>query len=63
MGTIEGLPRIPTYSPSIDQAERDLVNALEGHLRGLMDQEATRLQLDEFPTMSTLRLYIWSSLV
>ena len=36
---------------SVEQAERDLVNVLEEHLRGLMDPGASRIHPDEFPTV------------
>jgi hypothetical protein len=56
LGIVEGFPQILTHSTSIGQAERDLVNALEAHLLSLMDHEATRLELDDFPTVRLTRL-------
>jgi hypothetical protein len=47
-----------THSVSQEQAERDLVNALERHLARLMDHEETRLQPDGFPTVQLVRLYL-----
>ena len=58
LGIVEGFPQIMAHSTSVEQAERDLVNALEEHLRRLMDQEATRLQLDEYPTVHVDRLHL-----
>lgn len=45
-----------THSTSIEQAEIDLTNALIEHLRRLQDYEVTRLELDDFPTVSAFRL-------
>jgi hypothetical protein len=58
LGIVEGFPQIMTHSASIQQAENDLVNALEEHLRRMMDFEATRLQLDDYPTTRLVRLTI-----
>ena len=53
---IERFPETLVHARTVEQVERGLVNALEGHLRGLMDQEATRLELDDFPTLRVVRL-------
>ena len=58
LGIVEGFPEILVHARTIEQAERDLVNALEEQLRGLMDEEATRIQLDEFPTVRVLGLHL-----
>ena len=58
LGIVEGFPQILTCSTSVEQTERDLVNALEEHLRRLMDHEATRIQLDEFPTAQSVRVHL-----
>ena len=58
LGIVEGFPEILVHARTVEQAERDLVNALEEHLSGLMDHEATRLQLDEFPTIRAVKLLI-----
>lgn len=42
----------------VDQAERDLMNALEEHFRWLMNYVATRLQLDDLPTVRSSRLVL-----
>ena len=62
LGIVEGFPEILVHARTVEQAERDLVNALEGHLRGLMDQDATRLEQDEFPTVRTARLRLCPTL-
>ena len=56
LGIVEGFPEILVHARTVEQTERDLVNALEGHLRGLMDHEATRLQLDESVTVRLVRV-------
>ena len=56
LGIVEGFPEILVHARTVEQAERDLVNALEEHLLGLMDQEATRIQLDDYPTARIVRL-------
>ena len=56
LGVVEGFPEILVCSTNVAQVERDLVNALEGHLSRLMDHEATRIQLDDFPTVRVARL-------
>jgi predicted RNase H-like HicB family nuclease len=58
LGIVEGFPEILMHATTVEQAERDLVNALEEHLRRLMDQEATRIQLDDFPTVRVSRLLV-----
>ena len=58
LGMVEGFPEILVQARTVEQVERDLVNALEEHLSGLMDHEATRLQLDELPTIRAVKLLI-----
>jgi len=56
LGIIEGFPGILVQATTVEQTERYLVNAFEEHLQRRMDHEATRLPLDDFPTVSALRL-------
>lgn len=58
LGIVEGFPHVLVHATTIELAERNLVNALEEHLRRLMDNEATRIQLDDYPTVhvTSLRL-------
>ena len=56
LGIAEGLPDILVHAATLQDAERDLVNALENHLSRLMDYEGTRIQLDDFPTVRVVRL-------
>ena len=58
LGIVEGFPEILVHATTVEQAERDLVNALEEHLRRLTDHEATRVQLDDYPTVHTDRLIL-----
>ena len=58
LGIVEGFPEVMVHATSAPQAEADLVRALDAHLEGLQDHEATRLELDDFPTVQIARLYI-----
>ena len=58
LGIVEGFPEILVHATTVEQAERDIVNALEDHLRRLMDHEATRIDWDDFPTVRSLRVYV-----
>lgn len=58
LGIVEGFPEILVHATTVEQAERHLVNALEGHLARLMNLEATRLQLDDFQTVRVSRLWL-----
>lgn len=49
LGIVEGFPEILVHAMTAEQAERDLVNALSDHLKGLQDSEPTHLQHDDFP--------------
>lgn len=63
LGIVEGFPEILVYATTVEQAERDLVKTLEEHLNRLMDHDATRLQLDDFPTVRVVRLTLGPTLV
>ena len=56
LGIVEGVPQILIHSVSIEQAENALTNALIEHLKRLQDQEATLLELDDYPTVRMYRL-------
>lgn len=56
LGIAEGFPGVLVHATTVEQVERDLMYALEAHLQQLMDHEATRLQLDDFPTVRAVRL-------
>jgi predicted RNase H-like HicB family nuclease len=56
LGIVEGFPNVLVHATSPEQAERELTNALAEHLKRLQDREATRIQLDDFPTVLTIRL-------
>ena len=58
LGIVEGFPEILVHARTVEQVERDLVSALEEHLQGLMDFDATRIQLDEFPTVRAQRVLL-----
>jgi len=56
LGVVEGFPEVLAHAASPERAERELVNALEEHLELLQDHGATRLELDDFPTVRSIRL-------
>jgi hypothetical protein len=58
LGIVEGFPDIVTHSTSVEQARTDLANALIDYLHRLQSPEATRLELDDFPTVRTVRLQL-----
>ena len=62
LGIAEGFPEILVHATTVEQVERDLVNALEQHLRRLMNLEATRLQLDDFPAVRVVTVFLFSRL-
>lgn len=62
LGIAEGFPEILVHATTVEQVEKELVNALEGHFNRLMDLEATRLELDDYPTVSELRLHLGPNL-
>ncbi|MGP8159554.1 MAG: hypothetical protein ACLPWO_08165 [Thermoplasmata archaeon] len=61
LGIAQGFPQILVHSTSVEQAEADLQNALCQHLQGLADYEATRVELDEFPTVRVARMTLTPS--
>jgi hypothetical protein len=61
LGIVEGFPDIMIHSTSINQAEIDLTNALIERLKRLQDPEATRLELDDFPTIRRFRVHLTRS--
>jgi len=58
LGIAEGFPQVLVHAASASQAEADLVRALVDHLESLKEPEATRIQLDDFPTVGTCRVYL-----
>jgi len=56
LGIVEGFPEILVHSTSIDQAEREIENALIEHLQRLMAHGATLWEQDDFPSISMIRL-------
>ena len=62
LGIVEGFPEILVHARTVEQAERDLVNALGEHLHRIMDYDATRLELDDFPVVNVVTLRLLSNL-
>lgn len=58
LGIVEGFPAVLVHSDSANQAEADLIRALIDYLERLQDHDATRLELDDFPTVKVIRLYL-----
>jgi predicted RNase H-like HicB family nuclease len=58
LGVVEGFPTVLVHARSATDAEQDLVRALVTHLERLLDREATRIQLDDFPTVRISRLVL-----
>ncbi|MFZ0698990.1 MAG: hypothetical protein WAN74_02185 [Thermoplasmata archaeon] len=58
LGIVEGFPEVMVHATSAHQAEADLTRALIAHLESLQDLEATRLELDDFPTVRVVRLWL-----
>jgi hypothetical protein len=58
LGIVEGFPQILIHATSPEQADRDLVNALANQLERLKDPESTRIDLEDFPTVRIVRLFL-----
>lgn len=56
VGIVEGFPVVMGHGPTVGEAETDTLRALSTFLEEQPDLEATRLQLDEFPTVRVSRL-------
>jgi hypothetical protein len=51
LGIVEGFPQVLVHECSAAEAENDLIAALGEYLRRIADYEATRVQLDDYPTV------------
>ncbi len=58
LGIVEGLPEILVHAATPGEAEGDLMRALIDRLERMMDYEATRIQLDDLPTVRVVRLHL-----
>ncbi len=56
LGIVEGIPDLVTFSETLERAEIDLINALEGRIRVSMNFNATSIDWDDHPTVRILRL-------
>jgi hypothetical protein len=54
-GIVEGFPQILVDEASPSECEASLTRMLIAYLEGLKDDEVTRLQLDDFPTVRVSR--------
>jgi hypothetical protein len=60
LGIVEGFPQVMAHAASATHAERDLMASLADYLTRIQDREATRLELDDFPTIRVVRLCLGS---
>jgi hypothetical protein len=60
LGIVEGFPMIMAQSESAGGCEAELTRLLVAYLDGLRDEDATRIQLDDFPTVRMATLYLAS---
>jgi hypothetical protein len=60
LGIVEGFPQILVHAATAAGAERELIAALADYLTRIQDREATRLELDDFPTIRVVRLCLGS---
>jgi hypothetical protein len=58
LGIVEGFPELLVHAASAGDAEADLVRAIVAHLDRLQNREATWPQLDDFPTVRVVRLWL-----
>jgi hypothetical protein len=58
LGIVEGFPQILVHATTSKQTEVDLVRALNDHIELLMNRTATRLELDDYPTVRVVRIYL-----
>lgn len=56
LGIVEGFPEVLVHGTSVEEAEREVANALTEYLKELQDHEATRIDWDDFPTVRVIRL-------
>ena len=61
LGIVEGFPELLVHATCAADAEADLIRGLISRLEGLQDLEGTRLQLDDFPTIRVIRLFLLPS--
>jgi len=58
LGIVEGFPNVLVHATSPQQAEAELTRALIDHIERLQDREATRIDLEDLPTVRMARLYL-----
>jgi hypothetical protein len=60
LGIVERFPMIMAHAESAVKCGAQLTSLLASYLEGLRDEEATRIQLDDFPTVRVARLELTS---
>jgi predicted RNase H-like HicB family nuclease len=58
LGIVEGLPQVMAHATSVAEVERDLMAALADYLARIQDREATRIDWDEFPTVTVRSAFL-----
>jgi hypothetical protein len=58
LGIVEGFLQILVHESTASECEASLTRMLVAYLDGLRDEEATRIQLDDFPTVRSSRLFL-----
>jgi hypothetical protein len=58
LGIVEGFPGVLVHAGSASDAEQDLLGAVASLFERLQDPSSTRLELDNFPTVREVRLFL-----
>jgi hypothetical protein len=58
LGIVEGFPGVLVHAGSASDAEQDLLRAVASLFERLQDPTSTRLELDDFPTVREVRLFL-----
>jgi predicted RNase H-like HicB family nuclease len=58
LGIVEGFPQVLVHATSVGDAEANLQRALVRYLESLQSLQATRKELDDFPTVRVARLHV-----
>ena len=58
LGIAEGFPGVLVHAATAEACVSDLEDAFGRHLSSLQDLDATRLELDDLPTVRVVTLYL-----
>jgi hypothetical protein len=56
LGIVEGFPMIMAHAESAGECDAQLTRMLVAYLEGLRDEEATRIEVDDLPTVRIAHL-------